>query len=61
MNTVYTRVVVRGKVARHTHSVVEEIGELVPPLSHYAERVFEKGYDDKETANCWEVTAEDAN
>ena len=42
-------------------SVVVEIGNLVGPLSHDAERVIEKGYDDEEAANGWEVTAQEAN
>lgn len=37
-------------------SVVVEICELVGPLSHDAQRVFEKGHDNQEAANCWEIT-----
>jgi hypothetical protein len=36
-------------------SVIVKICELVPPLCHYAERVFEECYDDEEAANSWEV------
>jgi hypothetical protein len=37
-------------------SVVVEIGELVAPLCYYAQRVFEEGHNDQESANCWYVS-----
>jgi hypothetical protein len=37
-----------------TVSVVVEIEQLVAPLCYYSEGVFEKCYDDEETADGWE-------
>ena len=37
-------------------SVVVEIGELVSPLCYYAQRVFEEGHHNQESANCWYVS-----
>ena len=39
-------------------SVIVKICELVVPLCHYAERVFEECYDDEEAADSWEVPIE---
>jgi hypothetical protein len=39
-------------------SVIVEICELVVPLCHYAERVFEECYDDEEAADAREVPIE---
>jgi hypothetical protein len=37
-------------------SVIVEICELVTPLCNYAQRVFEKGNNNQETANCWKIS-----
>jgi hypothetical protein len=40
-------------------SVVVEICELVTPLCHYAQRVFEEGHNNQEAADCGEVAIEE--
>jgi len=33
-----------------------EVEELVAPLRYYSQGIFEKGYDDEEAADRWEVS-----
>lgn len=36
--------------------VVVEVGELVAPLGHYAQRILEEGNDNQESTNCGQIT-----
>lgn len=38
-------------------SVVLEVDELITPLGDDSQGVFEKGDNDKEAPNCWEISA----
>jgi hypothetical protein len=38
-----------------TMSVVVEVGELIAPLSNYAERVLNEGNDDQEASHCGQI------
>jgi hypothetical protein len=44
-----------------TVSVVVQICELVVPLCYYAQRIFEKGDDDQEAADCRKISISDLN
>lgn len=39
-----------------TSSILAEIQQLVTPLRDYTERIFQKGDNDQETADSWEVS-----
>jgi hypothetical protein len=40
-------------------SVVVEVQELVTPLCNDTESIFEKGNNDEESADGWEISAND--
>ena len=40
----------------HTLPVVVQVCELIPPLGDYTQCIFEKGADDQESTDCWQVS-----
>jgi hypothetical protein len=45
-------------MGEHTVSVVVQVEQLVGPLCHDAEGVFEESYHDEEPADCWEISVQ---
>jgi hypothetical protein len=46
----------RGSFKVRTFAVVVQVSELISPLCHDAQRIFEKGNDNQEATNCWYIS-----